>query len=86
MKVHQLCVLRLPSKQFLYPAKTIVFRGIVESPYPSVRVSVCVQKILVYSLASTNINQSAPNLVKKYGLNKFDYGCSRTRIVRFICP
>ena len=39
----------------------------------------------VYILASTNINQSAPNLVKMYGdhkiLDEFDYGFNRTRTV-----
>ena len=39
----------------------------------------------VYTLASTNINQSAPNLVKMYVTIKisdeFDYGFNRTRNV-----
>ena len=40
----------------------------------------------VYTLASTNINQSAPNLVKMYvtissQMNEFDYECNRTRTV-----
>ena len=44
----------------------------------------------VYTLASTNINQSAPNLVKMYVTikisDKFDYGLNRTRTVLVICP
>ena len=39
----------------------------------------------VYTLASTNINQSAPNLVKNVCDHKFsdefDYECNRTRTV-----
>ena len=46
----------------------------------------------VYTLATTNINQSAPNLVKMYvtirsrmrSIN--DYGSNRTRTVLVICP
>ena len=43
----------------------------------------------VYTLASTNINQSAPNLVKMYDhkiLDEFYYGFNQTRTVRVICP
>ena len=45
----------------------------------------------VYSLASTNINQSAPNLVTMYNYehktsDEFDYGSSHTRSVSVICP
>ena len=43
----------------------------------------------VYTLASTNINQSAPNLIKMYVIIKisdeFDYGSNRTRTVPVIC-
>ena len=35
----------------------------------------------VYTLASTNIDQSAPNLVKMYISDEFDYGSNRTRTV-----
>ena len=36
----------------------------------------------VYTLSSTNINQSAPNLVKRYVIpDEFDYGFNRTRSV-----
>ena len=39
----------------------------------------------VYTLASTNINQSAPNLVKTYNDHKisdeFDYGFNQTKTV-----
>ena len=38
----------------------------------------------VYNVASTNVDQSATNLVKMYDhkiLEGFDYGCNRTRIV-----
>ena len=44
----------------------------------------------VYTLSSTNINQSAPNLVRLYVIRKisdeFDYGSNRTRTVRDIYP
>ena len=45
----------------------------------------------VYSLASTNINQLAPNLVTVYDCehkisDEFDYGSSHTRSVSVICP
>ena len=41
----------------------------------------------VYSLASTNINQSTPNLVTmNMSIGEFDYGSSHTRSVSFICP
>ena len=44
----------------------------------------------VYTLSSTNINQSAPNFVKLYVIRKisdeFDYGSNRTRTVRDIYP
>ena len=40
----------------------------------------------VYSLASTNINQSAPNLVTMYmSFDEFDYRSSHTRSVSVIC-
>ena len=42
----------------------------------------------VYSLASTNISQSAPNLVTmnmSIDLREFDYGSSHTRSVSVIC-
>ena len=38
----------------------------------------------LYTLESTNINQSAPNFVKMYDYkisNEFDYGFNRTRTV-----
>ena len=44
---------------------------------------------LVYTLASTNNNQSAPNLVKIYDhkiSDEFDHGSNRTRTVWVICP
>ena len=44
----------------------------------------------VYSLASTNITQSAPNLVIMYmsirSQKQFDYGSCHTRSVSEICP
>ena len=44
----------------------------------------------IYTLASTNINQSAPNLVRMYVTHKisdeFDYGVNQIRTVRVICP
>ena len=43
----------------------------------------------VYTLASTSIDQSSPNLVKMYMIirsDEFDYGCNRTRTVRVTCP
>ena len=44
----------------------------------------------VYTLSSTNIDQSAPNLVKMYMIIRshmsFDYGSNQTRTVRIICP
>ena len=41
----------------------------------------------VYSLASTNINESASNLVTMHKIsNEFDYGSSHTRSVSVICP
>ena len=45
---------------------------------------------IVYTLASTNINQSVPNLVKintsiRFS-NRFDFGCNLTRTVQVICP
>ena len=44
----------------------------------------------VYTLSSTNINQSAPNLVKMYVIirsqNLFDYGSNWIRTVLVICP
>ena len=46
----------------------------------------------VYNLASTNIDQSAPNLVKMLFVcdhnisDEFDYGSNRTRNVQVICP
>ena len=43
----------------------------------------------VYSLASTNINQLAPNLVNVYERkisDEFDYGSSHTRSLSDICP
>ena len=41
----------------------------------------------VYTLVSTNINQSTPNLVKMYMTSdEFNYGSNRTRTVRVICP
>ena len=43
----------------------------------------------VYTLVSTNIDQSAPNLVKMYDRkisSEFDYGSNRTRTVLVICP
>ena len=45
----------------------------------------------VYTLLSTNINQSAPNLVKTsvYDhriLDEFHYGTNWTRTVRVVCP
>ena len=39
----------------------------------------------VYSLASTNINQSAPDLVTMIS-DEFDYGSSHTRSVSVIFP
>ena len=36
----------------------------------------------VYTLSSTNMNQSAPNLVKLY---EFHYGSNQTRTVQVIC-
>ena len=43
----------------------------------------------VYALASTNINQSAPNLVKMYvtvrSWMRFDYGSNWTRTAGVIC-
>ena len=41
---------------------------------------------IVYTLSSTNIKQSAPNLVKVYMTIRFDYGTNRTRTVCVICP
>ena len=41
----------------------------------------------VYTLSSTNINQSAPNLVKLYVISdELDYGSNWTRTVQVICP
>ena len=43
----------------------------------------------VNTLASTNINQSAPNLVKMYVtkiLDEFDYGTNRIRTSGAVCP
>ena len=45
---------------------------------------------VVYTLASTNINQSAPNLVTMNMIDhkisdEFDYGSSHTRSVSVIC-
>ena len=44
----------------------------------------------VYTLVSTNINQSAPNYIKMYMTfkiwNEFDYGSNRTRTVGVNCP
>ena len=45
----------------------------------------------VYTLASTNINQSAPvkmvkNVCDHRISNEFDFGCNRTRTVCVICP
>ena len=44
----------------------------------------------VYALASTNINQSAPNLVRMcvaYKISdEFDYGSNWTRTAGAICP
>ena len=43
----------------------------------------------VYNLASTNINQSAPNLVQMCmtkSSDEFDYGTNRTRTVQVVCP
>ena len=44
----------------------------------------------VYTLSSTNINQSAPNLIEVYLTIKisdeFNYGTNRTRTVRVVCP
>ena len=43
----------------------------------------------VYTLASTNIDQSSPNLVKMYMTirsDEFDYESNRTRTVRVTCP
>ena len=40
----------------------------------------------VYTLASTNINQSAPKLDKMYILDEFEYGSNWTRTVQVICP
>ena len=41
----------------------------------------------VYSLSSTNIDQSAPNLVRMYYhkiLDEFDYGSNRTRTLSYL--
>ena len=44
----------------------------------------------VYTLSSTNIDQSAPILVKMYcdhkNSNELDNGSNQTRTVRVICP
>ena len=44
----------------------------------------------VYTPASTNIDQSIPNLVKNVCdheiLDELDYGSNRTRTVQIICP
>ena len=43
----------------------------------------------VYTVASTIINQSAPNLVKIHDhklWDEFDYGCNQTRTTGFIYP
>ena len=43
----------------------------------------------VYTLSSTNINQSAPKLVQMYitiRSRMTDYGSNRTTTVRVICP
>ena len=45
--------------------------------------------VFVYTLASTNINQSAPNLVRMYGTmisDEFDHGFNQTRTNGVICP
>ena len=39
----------------------------------------------VYTLSSTNIDQSTLNLVKMYMIIQFDYGSNTTRTVRVIC-
>ena len=44
----------------------------------------------VYTVSSTNINQSAPNLVSVYDYkisDEFDYGTNQTRTgPRYLCP
>ena len=50
-----------------------------------------VHNLLVNALASTNINQSSPNLVKMYIYDckisdKYDYGSNGTRTIRVIGP
>ena len=46
---------------------------------------------VVYTLVSTNINQSTANFVKMYLcqneiLDEFDYVCNPTRMTGIICP
>ena len=45
----------------------------------------------VYTLASTNVNQSVPDLVKMNMTtvmisDELDYGCNQTRTIKVICP
>ena len=42
----------------------------------------------VYTLASTNINQSASNLIQMYikSLEEFHYGTNRTKTDQVVCP
>ena len=59
--------------------------GQIEPEHPELFVlefGIIAESDLVYTQASTNINQSAPNLVKNVYdhkiSDKFDYGCNQT--------
>ena len=69
-------------------ARTSSIMGKIEPDHPelfALEFGKIAESDFVYTLASTNIDQSAPNLVKMYNDHKIsdevDYGSNRTRTV-----
>ena len=79
------------------PIKSSSNMGQIESEHPelfALEFGKIAESDFVYILASTNIDQSTPNLVKMYVtirsrmslIMDLDYGSNRTRTARVICP
>ena len=66
--------------------------GQIESEHPelfALEFGKFAESDFVYTPASTNIDQSAPNLDKMYMTkisDEFNYGCNQTRTLRVIYP
>ena len=72
----------------LIKSRMRLIMGQIESEHPelyALEFGKIAESDFVYTLVSTNIDQSTPNLCDHKISDEFDYGSNQTRTVRVIC-